>query len=86
MYKRQRQIDCVVLGCTHYVFLRDEIRAFFPDSTQIIDGNGGTVRQLKRRLEENGILRPSGEGAVVFETSLSDPQNLQKMRALLELK
>lgn len=83
---RERQIDCVVLGCTHYVFLRDEIRAFFPDSTQVIDGNGGTVRQLKRRLEEIGVLRTSGEGGVVFETSLSDPQNLQKMRALLDLE
>lgn len=83
---RGRQIDCVVLGCTHYVFLREEIRSFFPDTTQVIDGNGGTIRQLKRRLEENGVLRTSGEGVVVFETSLSDPQNLQKMRALMRLE
>lgn len=66
---REEKIDAVVLGCTHYPFLRRKIEAFFPDA-QIFDGRDGTVRQLKRRLEETGSLtQQTCPGKVTFETS-----------------
>ena len=57
---RDRKVDAVVLGCTHYVFLRKAIRACFGEETVLIDGNEGTARQLKRRLEQEGLLAPAG--------------------------
>ena len=48
------QIDAVVLGCTHYVFLKPVIRKMLPDRILITDGNGGTSRQLHRVLKERG--------------------------------
>ena len=63
------QIDGIVLGCTHYPFLRRQIEQFFPNAL-IFDGLEGTVRQLKRRLEETNRLSSASEtGNVVFETS-----------------
>ena len=53
-----RKVDVVVLGCTHYVFLRKAVRACFDSGTALIDGNAGTVRQLKRRLTEEGLCAP----------------------------
>ena len=50
------RVDAVVLGCTHYVFLRTAVERAFPGA-QVIDGNGGTARQLKRLLEERGLAR-----------------------------
>ena len=50
-----QQIDGIVLGCTHYPFLRRQIQEFFPQA-QIFDGREGTVRQLYRRLEETDSL------------------------------
>ena len=44
--------DTLVLGCTHYVFLKQAIGAFFP-GVPLIDGNEGTVRQLIRRFAKN---------------------------------
>lgn len=39
----------VVLGCTHYLFVRQYISDFY--RLPVIDGNEGVVRQLKRILE-----------------------------------
>lgn len=45
------QIDGIVLGCTHYPFLRRQIERFFPEA-RIFDGREGTIRQLGRRLDD----------------------------------
>jgi len=68
------EIDAIVLGCTHYTFIRENIekhaKAHFKGMRRIFDGNGGTVRQLKRVLEENGILNDlDKEGSIRFYTS-----------------
>jgi glutamate racemase len=77
------KFDAVVLGCTHYVFLRDMIRDLLPDHTAITDGNAGTARQLKRVLARNGLLNETGEGKVEFETSGGE-KDLKLMRKLMQ--
>ncbi len=69
-----REIDAIVLGCTHYSLIRIKIEnfadRFFKGKTEIFDGNAGTVRQLKRVLAENNMLSESKEkGGVVFYSS-----------------
>ena len=77
------QIDGIVLGCTHYPFLRTRIKQFFPDAL-IFDGLEGTVRQLKRRLAETNRLNPVSEaGSVQFLTSGSN-ETLKLMKSLFE--
>lgn len=70
---RTRKVDAVVLGCTHYVFLRRRIAARFPEGTPVIDGNEGTARQLRRKLEEFGLLAPEdAEGGVRIFSSAGE--------------
>lgn len=64
-----RGVDAVVLGCTHYVFLRPVLRDLLPKETLVLDGNAGTARQLARVLARDGLLRAGGAGRVRFETS-----------------
>ena len=71
----QEQIDAVVLGCTHYVFLKPMIREMLPERVLITDGNFGTARQLKRVLTRNGLLREGGEGRAEMRTS-GDPERI----------
>ncbi len=52
---RQR-LSVIVLGCTHYVFIKEEIRQMFDECTHIIDGNCGTAKQLHRVLSQEGLL------------------------------
>ena len=76
-----RQIDAIVLGCTHYPFLREPIQALFP-AAQIFDGLAGTAAQLKALLERGGLLTKGGEGSVAFETS-GDPSVIKLMKRLM---
>ena len=50
------EIDSVVLGCTHYVFLRPLLAELLPENVHILDGNEGTARQLYRVLEAANLL------------------------------
>lgn len=67
-------IQGIVLGCTHYVFIKEDIKEAFGEDVLIFDGNHGTVNRLKSVLEEKGIKRPSdaGKGAVILNSSSDD--------------
>lgn len=78
-----RRVDAVVLGCTHYVFLKDMIRKMLPARIVITEGSEGTARQLRRVLARGRLLREAGEGLVELETSGS-PEEVEKMRRLLQ--
>ena len=76
-------IDAVVLGCTHYPFLRGAIRRIVGRRPEIIDGSIGIARELERRLEEQGLLNPGDvSGKVEFQNSLDEPEILGLMQAL----
>lgn len=61
-------VDAVVLGCTHYVFLRPVLAQILPERVAVLDGNDGTARQLRRVLTERNLLS-DGPGSVRLETS-----------------
>jgi len=58
------RIGAVVLGCTHFPFLRDTLGRVLPADVPIYDGGAGTARQTKRCLEHAGILRTVGAGHI----------------------
>lgn len=76
------KVDAVVLGCTHYVFLKDMIRSMLPERIAITDGNAGTARQLRRVLEQAGLLNGEGPGGVELETSGTE-RDIELMKKLL---
>jgi len=76
------QVDAVVLGCTHYVFLRPILQAILPSHVLILDGNAGTARQLARVLEQRDLLNDRG-GAIGLETSGDPARILPLMESLL---
>ena len=78
---RQLPLESVVLGCTHYVFLKAAISKALPGVT-LYDGNDGTARQLKRVLEERNWLKEMGEGSVSMYTSGDEAHILPLMWSL----
>lgn len=75
------QIDAVVLGCTHYPFLREHIQKVFPDA-RLFDGRDGTVQRLKSQLEIYGLRSDDAPGTVEFQTS-AGPENIERMKRLM---
>lgn len=69
-------VDSVVLGCTHFLFLHDEIRESLPAGVEIIDSREGVGRQLMRVLSERG-LSPSADRSAGSAVSGADPANAE---------
>ncbi len=74
--------DRIVLGCTHYPFLRTIIEAIAGPSVQVIDPAPAVARQTVRMLDKRGI--PIGEGPFSVDLYFSgEPASLQRIFALL---
>ena len=76
------KVDAIVLGCTHYVFLKDMIQGMIPEHVLIAEGSEGTARQLKRVLEREGLLNEEGPGSLRLQTSGAE-KDLETMRRLI---
>ncbi len=50
----QGKVDVIVLGCTHYVFVKPMIKEILKDVI-LLDGNQGIANQVKHLLEEKGL-------------------------------
>lgn len=83
-YKAQAP-EAIVLGCTHYVFLKKAIGAHFP-GVPLIDGNEGTVRQLRNTLAERNLLAEENQQGGVALLSSGDPAAVELMDKLLNSK
>lgn len=61
--------DVLVLGCTHFAFLRAEIEIAAGPDVDIIDTGPAVARELHRRLAAARVLRSGGEGRARFLTT-----------------
>lgn len=78
-------VDSVVLGCTHYPFVRRQIRRVLGD-VQLFDGAEGTARRTRSLLEAGGLLRDkSHEGTVSFRSSKQGAEEMRLYHDLYEL-
>lgn len=77
-----QQIDAVVLGCTHYPFLRSHIQSIFPEA-QIFDGREGTVLRLKSLLTRENLLSDETPGTLEYLSSGTEEQ-VQLMKTLMD--
>ncbi len=76
--------DTLVLGCTHYPFLRKSIRKLLGESIHIIDTSDAVVRQLKRQLELLDKLSDGNkQGSVLFISSKDGASLLNLAQDLL---
>lgn len=54
-----------VLGCTHFNYFKKCYKEVFPNFIQFVDGNDGTLRQLRRRLPEEAVCKKCKETGTV---------------------
>jgi glutamate racemase len=67
--------DVIVLGCTHYPFLRKSIEQASGRDVRVIDTGASVARQLSRRLEEAGLLSKRAKGGARFWSSAAPGQS-----------
>ncbi|MDP3229458.1 MAG: glutamate racemase [Acidovorax sp.] len=64
------QMDTLVLGCTHYIFVAHELRALVGPDVVFIETGEPVARQTRRLLETAGLLNVDSIGAGGNPTAL----------------
>ncbi|HUI89005.1 MAG TPA: glutamate racemase [Anaerolineales bacterium] len=75
----EKNIDTVVLACTHYPFVIPLIQEVVGQKVRVIDPAPAVARQTKRLIEANGMTRAAdGRGEIRFFTS-GNAESLQSL-------
>lgn len=76
--------DKVVLGCTHYPFLRDVIARVAGDGVEIIDSSAAVARRVASLLEEHNLAAAEDAVAEYRFLSFADESYCERLRAKAE--
>ena len=71
--------DTIVLGCTHYPFVKHVIQDVVGDKITLIDTGAAVAKQLKRQLKEKGLLSDSKQKAEVHFWTNSEAENAEQV-------
>ncbi|WP_286785662.1 MULTISPECIES: glutamate racemase [Pseudomonas] len=74
--------DTLILGCTHYPFLRPLLAQLLPPSVALVDTGEAVARRLEHLLDEHGLRRAEGAASARFFTS-GDPVRLEALLPVL---
>ena len=69
--RMQEPTDTVVLGCTHYPLLLDELKAVLPEGTRLVDSGAAIARRTAWLLEHEAPEAGSSEDNIAFCLALT---------------
>lgn len=59
--EKLKGIDGLILACTHYPIIKNQIRKFYNFKTTVIDSSVVVAQELKRLLSENNLLNSNNK-------------------------
>lgn len=77
----EERIDALVLGCTHFPFALEAIREVCGPGVEVIDPAPAVARQVRRMLEERGLLAPVARAGSVRWLTTGPPERLAALLA-----
>lgn len=75
----EKNIDYLVLGCSHYPYLIPQIKKIIPAKIKIIDSGEAVAKQTKKILEERDLLNVSNSSPTSLFYTNSSKDVLQKI-------
>lgn len=75
----EKNIDYLVLGCSHYPYLIPQIKKIIPAKIKIIDSGEAVAKQTKKILEERDLLNVSNSTPTSLFYTNSSKDVLQKI-------
>lgn len=80
------KISSIVLGCTHYPFIKNSLYKILGNDVLIIDGGLGTAKELKRRLENKDLLnKRNNKGNIEIINTFNKKEIIDLSYELLEI-
>ena len=65
----EKPIDHLVLGCTHYPFLRETLQRILPKNVTIVDCSDAVAKQTHRLLKQHLLLQNSTGNTSYYSTT-----------------
>lgn len=81
--KYKGTVENVVLGCTHYPLIQNEIKEVLGDVT-FFNGAPNLAKHLKEVLQEKNMLNKFGEKNILFEDSQDLPEKEKRFFEILK--
>jgi glutamate racemase len=81
---RESGADVLVLGCTHYAFLREAIQREIGAVVAVIEPSEAVARQVKRVLSDRRLRNPRAEGGGVLYLCSGDEAAFAARRAMMD--
>lgn len=75
----KKDMSAVVLGCTHYPFVKPSLRRIYGEDVLIVDGSEGTSRRLKEVLSEKNLLSEKKESGTLLILNSSPEEKLHAL-------
>ena len=85
LQKYKGKVKNVVLGCTHYPLIKDEIKEVLGEDVEFFDGAQGVVNHLKKILKEKDLLEEN-EGKIHFIDSQSSEKKEERFFGIINKK
>ncbi|MDD0841661.1 glutamate racemase [Pseudomonas sp. Gutcm_11s] len=70
--------DTLILGCTHYPFIKPLLRELVPETVRLVDTGAAVAKQLQALLDQHG-LRAQGPVQETRYWSSGDPQAMERV-------
>lgn len=75
--------DTLILGCTHFPFLSEALRAVLGDSVTLVDPAELTIRDLEKALGEKNLLRAAGKAPSYEFRTTGDPERFATVGGMI---
>ncbi|MBD9485160.1 glutamate racemase [Pseudomonas sp. PDM14] len=75
--------DTLILGCTHYPFIKPLLRELVPEQVRLVDTGPAVARQLQNLLDQRELRAESGSAVATRLWSSGDVQQLQRVLPVL---
>lgn len=82
-FLRENEIDTLVLGCTHYPIIRENIKMIYPE-LKIINPSYEIIARIKQILTNENILAEENDGENVFYASDLSENFVNMIQKILE--
>lgn len=72
---KSKNIDTLILGCTHYPLLYDKIKSYMPAKTKIININKYCAKETKKQLEKKSLTAGKSNKQKLIAYTTDDVKN-----------
>jgi len=70
-------IESIVLGCTHFIFIKEYLNDKYEGQVRIFDGNIGTIKNLTNRLIKNNLNSTTNKKQEILITGSGSQEKIE---------